>query len=77
MQILLPLMAQGMSPTVIALTLFGVVGDSFALCLLKRFFFNLQTELGYTAFNKYCATVGYDTYLHDDKTDCITENLVA
>ena len=41
----------------------------------KKNNFTLQTAPGYTAFTTYCATVGYDPYLHDDKPDYIPDNL--
>ena len=37
--------------------------------------FTLQTATDYTAFAKYCDTVGYIPYLHNDKPDCIPVNL--
>ena len=42
----------------------------------KKNVFTLQTAPGYTAFTEYFDAVGYEPYLNDDKTDCITENLM-
>ena len=41
----------------------------------KKNVFTLQTAPGYTAFTEYFDAVGYEPYLNDDKTDCITEKL--
>ena len=41
----------------------------------KKNIFTLQTAPGYTAFTAYCSAIGYDQYLHDDKPDCIPDNL--
>ena len=41
----------------------------------KQNIFTLQTVPGYTTLTKYCDTVGYDPYLHDDKPDCILGNI--
>ena len=41
----------------------------------KQNIFTLQTAPGYNEFTKYCATVGYEPYLNNDKTDCIPDNL--
>ena len=43
----------------------------------KKNVFTLQNASGYAVFSKYCATFGYDPYLHDDKPDCIPDNLVV
>ena len=45
------------------------------MTLDKQHVFTLQTAHGYTKFTEYCADVGYEPYLHDDKPSCIHDNL--
>ena len=51
-------------------------GKSFhTVPLDKKNVFTLHTVSGYTALITYCATVGYDLYLHDDKSNYIPGKL--
>ena len=43
------------------------------MTLDKKNVFTLQNANGYTVFTAYCATVGYDPYLHDEKPDYIPD----
>ena len=49
----------------------------FTVPLDKQTVFTLHAAPGYTAFTAYCDAVGYDPYLHDDKTDCISDKIAV